>query len=384
MDPLLAATVPPDIEIHRVAAWSANWSRRIGIGNLGYRSWSAMRKAGDRLLADRRFDLVYFSTTQFIATTLGRSWLRRFRVPFVVDIQDPWSTDYYDRPGAPLPPGGWKYRFARWQAARLEGWSWRDAAGFVSVSEDYLAQLRLRYPWFAGKPADVIPFGGAEADFAFARSRTDAPAAFAREPNFQHLVSVGAVGPIMRASLRKFFAAVQELRNADPVRVSRLRLHFIGTSYATDEFARASVLPLATEFGLADVVREQTQRVGFFSAINTLLAADAIIIPGSDDHGYNPSKLSTCFLAGKPVLALAPGGSRFQRDAGNFGFTCAEVDGEGAAVSRIKTFICDLANTPIPAARPGATETGATPEHSARARTARQCDLFSRALDHQS
>ena len=131
------------------------------------------------MLRDGHFDLVYFSTTQFIATALGERWQRRFGVPFVVDIQDPWRTDYYERPGAPPPPGGWKYRFARWQAERLEERSWQGAAGFVTVSEDYLAQLRVCYAWFGAKPSAVIPFGAPESDFELVRAHREWPPAFA-------------------------------------------------------------------------------------------------------------------------------------------------------------------------------------------------------------
>ncbi|MCX6953950.1 MAG: hypothetical protein NTV51_17520, partial [Verrucomicrobia bacterium] len=107
-EPLLAATLPADVPVHRVTAWSARWSRRLGLGNLAYRGWFSLRNTGDRLLAESPFDLVYFSTTQFVATALGSRWLKKFGVPFVVDLQDPWRTDYYERAGSPPPPGGWK------------------------------------------------------------------------------------------------------------------------------------------------------------------------------------------------------------------------------------------------------------------------------------
>ena len=60
-----------------------------------------------------KFDLVFFSNTQFITFTLGFLWKRLYGVPYVIDVQDPWRTDYYERPGSRKPPGGWKYQFAR-------------------------------------------------------------------------------------------------------------------------------------------------------------------------------------------------------------------------------------------------------------------------------
>lgn len=98
-DPLLAQTLPTDVPVHRVSALPVSLTRLAGLGNVAYRAWFQLKSAGDRLLREGQFDLVYFSTTQFVVTALGRRWQERFGVPFVVDVQDPWRTDYYERPG---------------------------------------------------------------------------------------------------------------------------------------------------------------------------------------------------------------------------------------------------------------------------------------------
>lgn len=379
-DPLLAETLPANICIHRVGAWPAKWSRRLGLGNIAYRAWSQLRDTGDGLLRESPFDLVYFSTTQFVATALGRRWLKKFRVPFVVDLQDPWRTDYYERPGSPRPPGGWKYRFARWQAARLEERSWRDAAGFISVNDAYLAQLRARYSWFAAKSTAVIPFGAAEADFAVARAHTELAPAFVREPGCVHLVSVGAAGPIMRPTLTGLFAALHVFRAREPAAAARLRFHFIGTSYAPAGRAEPSVVPLATEAGVGDLVREQPERVGYFTALQTMLAADAIVIPGSDDPAYSPSKLAPCFLAAKPVLALAPANSSFARMVNELGFASVASTPAPPDDSAVADFLRALLRSPA-AALPATRRTALfATTYTAEARTAQQCALFAQAL----
>lgn len=384
-DPWLALSLPADVAVHRVGAMSRNLTRHIGMGNIAYRAWFQLRAAGERLLREGKFDLVYFSTTQFVATALGAKWRRKFGVPFVVDLQDPWRTDYYDRPGAPPPPGGWKYRFARWQAHRLEEASWRDAAGFISVSETYFEQLRVRYPWFAGKPSATIPFGASEADFTLARTHPEILPAFERVPGAVHLVSVGAVGPIMRAAIEHLCAGLSALRTSDPDGAARLRFHFIGTSYVSGEGAELSVAPIATAFGVGDLVREQVNRVGYFAAIKTLLAADAIVIPGSDDAGYNPSKIAPCFLAEKPVLVLAPAGSALERMVTELGFARlarpGSSEGRAALIDFLQALLAAPTRPPLPLPETRATALFAS-THTARARTRQQCDLFERALDY--
>lgn len=379
-EPLLAETLPADITVHRVAALPARWTRRIGLGNIAYRAWFQLRAAGDRLLRETPFDLVYFSTTQFVATTLGARWLKRFGVPFVVDLQDPWRTDYYERPGAPRPPGGWKYRFAHWQAARLEERAWRDAAGFTSVNDTYLAQLGQRYPWFVTKPSAVIPFGAAASDFTVARTHADIASAFAPTPGLTHLVSVGAAGPIMRAALVCLFAGLRDFRAQSPALAARLRLHFVGTSYAPRGLARPTVTPIAAEFGVADLVAEQPERVGYFSALKTMLAGDALIIPGSDDPSYSPSKIAACYLADRPTLALAPVGSAFARQMAELSFATLVTPPSLSSARIIAEFLHVVLSAPAGTvlSRPRSALFEST--HSARARTGQECALFDRAL----
>ncbi|MDB6170438.1 MAG: hypothetical protein JWM88_3302 [Verrucomicrobia bacterium] len=380
VDPLLAETVPADVPVHRVGAWPVKAARRLGLGNIGYRAWLRIKAEGDRLLAGEKFDLVYFSTTQFVVTALGRRWRRRFGVPFVVDLQDPWQTDYYDRPGAPPPPGGWKYRFARWQAARMEGPAWRDAAGFTAVSADYLTELGGRYPWFAAKPSAVVPFGAPETDFEKARAQPGLLPAFVRIEGKLHLVSVGAAGPIMRRALERLFSGVQAMRAVDPGAAARLRFHFIGTSYAPAKGREPSVRPVAEEFGVGDLVEERPERVGYFTALKTMLAADAVVITGSDDMAYNPSKTAACFLARKPVLALTPPGSALDRMVSALGFAVVAPFPARGGVDPVSQFLQQVLDgkTALPATR--AEETFAS-LHTARARTRQQCALFDQAVE---
>ncbi len=302
-DESLSTRLPADVRVERCRAWPLHLTRRIGLRTLGWRAWRALDRAGARLIGEEKPDLVLFTTTQFLTVTLGPRWLRRFGVPFVVDLQDPWVTNYYSRPGAPPPPGGWKYRIARALAGRLEPAAFRPAAGFVSVSPAYLEELNTRYPWFSAKPQITIPFGVDEPEFATAIAR--AAPVFTREPDRLHLVSVGAIGPIMTFALRALFTQLQALRRESPELATRLRVHFFGTSYAPKDQAHPSVQPIAREYGLDDIVSESTARIPWDAAQATMRAADGLIVLTSDDPAYTPSKLAGCFLAHRPVLVVA-------------------------------------------------------------------------------
>jgi len=307
-EPELAATVPPDLEVHHCRAWP----RRLGLGNLGWRALRPLDRAGARLLRQRRFDLVFFSTTQFVTLALGPRWRRRFGVPYVVDIQDPWRTDAYEQPGAPRPPGGWKYRFARLAARVLEERCLRAAAGFVSVSPRYLAGLARRYPWFAGRPQAVIPFGVSPRDLEAARSLPLPPELPARRPDEIRLVYAGAAGPALPHAAANLFAALQDFRRAHPAAAARLRLCLLGTQYVAAGSGQPAFAALAAAHAVGDLVFELPHRLGYLQSLRCLLDADALVLLGSDDPAYSPSKLYPYYLAGRPILAIVRAGSHLE------------------------------------------------------------------------
>ena len=72
-DPWLSEGLPADVPVHRVAALGLGWWRMPGLGTLTFRALGALRRTGDTLVRTGRFDLVYFSTTQFGVHTLGHA-----------------------------------------------------------------------------------------------------------------------------------------------------------------------------------------------------------------------------------------------------------------------------------------------------------------------
>jgi glycosyltransferase involved in cell wall biosynthesis len=317
LDPELASTLPRDVQVHRTSAIPIGFTRPLGWSSLARRAFAAFRQAGDRLLASGRFDLVFFSTSQFGLLPLGPYWERRYHVPFVVDLQDEWVSTYFrDHPEIRPPGGRFKYAASQWLACRQERQVLPRAARIVSVSARYHANLRERYPEISSHRLHVLPFGAAEGDFERLR-RERVPHDFFRRGNGLNWVYVGRGGPGMRHAASAFFAATR--RALDAGLVPDLRLHFIGTDYATGHRARETFLPLARDFGLEGIVRESTARVPHFTALQCLLEADALIVPGVDDPGYNASKISNCLLAERPLLALfhaQSGGAEILRAAG--------------------------------------------------------------------
>ena len=376
VDPFLLRTLPRDAEVVRVGAVPRAWTRRVGLGSLEARALVPLARAGGRLLRERPFDAVFFSTTAMGVTALGPRWRRAHGVPFVVDLQDPWVNDYYARTGAPPPGGRLKYGLARALAQRAEPAVLRRAAHVVAVSAAYPEALAARYPWFSADRATVLPFGAPERDVEALRAAPVANPVFDRSDGLVHWAYVGRAGPDMAFALSAIFGALAEARRADPGRFERLRLHFVGTSYAEGGRARETVAPVAARFGLGDVVEERPHRVPYAEALQILLDADALVVPGSDDPGYTASKLYPYVLARKPLLAVFHERSSVVgvlRDT-EAGVVVPFASGEPAAAVAARVGAAWLADDRW--RTPPATDWGAFGAYTARAMTRRQCEVF--------
>jgi hypothetical protein len=304
-DEWLANGLPEDIPIHRAQALGLTWARIPGLGNIDFRALGALRRLGNQLCSKKRFDLIYFSTTAFGLHVLGPYWKRRFGIPFAMDYQDPWVSDYYREHSHVVPPGGrLKYglidRISRYQEPRVL----RQCAGITAVSPSYPEQLRKRYPWLASMPAKVLPFPGVGRDFTRIQEETVTQTLFPINDGLRHWVYVGRGGDDMAPALSGFFQALRQWRATAPECYNKTRLHFIGTSYAAAGKGTQTVLPIAEKFNVADIVSESTDRVTYRLMLRCLLDADALIVPGSNDPAYTASKLYPYLLARKPLLAV--------------------------------------------------------------------------------
>jgi hypothetical protein len=301
VEPRLLETIPDDLAVRRVVALPSRFTRRLGFGGIAFRAWPALYAAGSDLLKRSPFDLVYFSTTAFPVMALGPIWKKRFGVPFVLDLQDPWVNDYYDQAGRTGPP---KYQIAARLHRALEPWTMRHVSGLVAVSDDYITTLRRRYPWLAKIPAATVPFGGSADDFDVLKRRREPNRFFKSGDGYLHGVYVGRGGADMAMALRIIFGALRRGLDERPTLFSRVKLHFVGTDYAPPDRAQKSVESVAAEFGVASCIAEDPHRIPYFEALQLLVDADFLVVPGSDDPQYTASKIFPYLLADRPLLSV--------------------------------------------------------------------------------
>lgn len=305
LDPVLEQTYPADIRVVRVRGLRPQATRRFGFGSLWMRCGRALRRAGDALLAAEAFDLVFFTTTQFDAFSLGPRWRQRHGVPYVLDYQDPWINPYYRDTGTRPPGGRVKFLLSQTTARLRQGRVLREAAGVVAVSSAYGPMLQRQHPGFAAGRVVTLPFAVSPDDFAVARAhRPERPLVPFGDGRVHH-VYAGRCGPDMSASLTTLFRAFRKFHADHPAEARRHRFHFIGTDYAPPPLGREWVMPAARSEGVDAFVTEHNYRVPYFDALHYLVHADALMIVGSNDATYSASKTYPCLMARRPVLVIA-------------------------------------------------------------------------------
>ena len=305
-DTALAASVPENVRVIRARAWPAATSRRFGVGDLGLRAYRGLKRAATELLTSEKFDAIFITIYPAYPALLGPGLKRRFGVAFVLDYQDPWVGEW-GRSVGPAAEGrpDLKSRASRWLASRLEPIALSAADGVTAVSHATYEQALARTPAAKPRATAELPIGWDRRDLQFVAST---PRRFGADragggDGLVHLSYVGTLLPTGFDTLRALFAAVaaERTRNAD---VARLRLHFFGTSNLRSADAPMRVMPIATELGLADIVSEHAPRLDYFDALGVLRDSSAVLLLGSHERHYTPSKVFPALVAERPVLAL--------------------------------------------------------------------------------
>jgi len=375
-DELLLESMPVNLKIHYVRAFDKNRTKKLGLGSIALRSLYFYYVEVARLLKAQKYDLIYFSTTQFPVCILGYYWNKKFNVPYVIDFQDPWHTDYYEhKPKAERPPKYWfSYRLNR----LFEAIAMKRVGGLIAVTNAYIEALSERYPRLKTVPSSVITFGAFKPDFDIAQK--DGVSSYIKKSAGKIAIAyVGVVGEIMAPSLTVLFKCLSTLKHTDKELYSRFEWFFIGTSYAPPGTGKKTVVPIAETFGVADYIFEQTDRISYFEALKTIMTADALLTIGSDEPTYTASKLYPYLLTNKPLLAIFNSGSPALDILKEYDAKYAySYDTSADIESKIEAFLKKLAEGELGEQQ---YNPAAVKKYAAENMAKRQCDLFNRVVE---
>lgn len=294
----LASLVDPALEVIRTGAVPTKPLRLAG--DLGVRAFIWHLAALRRLRRAKRFDFLHITVPSFYSALLGECLYLEKPLPFGIDYIDPWVHLW--------PPA--EIRFSKaWMsmklAERLEPRAVRHAALITGVAEGYYRGVFERNPALADTCLSAaMPYGFSHRDFAAPEVVAGAPRCFDPSDGHIHLVYAGALLPKAGGVLDRMLEGLKLLRERGGLLGQRIRVHFIGTGSNPNDPQGYRVLPVASKWGLAGLVTEHPHRMSYLDVLVHLKQAHGILILGSNEPHYMPSKMFQAIQARRPVLAF--------------------------------------------------------------------------------
>lgn len=294
----LMELVPPDLKVIRTKAFGTRPIRLVG--DLGVRAFRAHYRALLELAHSNAVDFVHITIPSNFSALLGRLVHRKTGVPYGIDYIDPWVHQF---------PGSRKLFTKAWASARLadwlEPWAVRDASLITGINRRYYQGVLDRNPHLTSQAVLAeMPYGGSEADHDFARRHPRPAKLFAAHAGKFNLIYAGAMLPNAYVVLDRLLASLALLKKKRPGLPQQFHLHFVGTGKSPDDAQGYNIKPHLYRHGLSDCATEYPQRLPYLDVLNHLHGASGILVMGSTEPHYSPSKIFQSVMSRRPVLAL--------------------------------------------------------------------------------
>ena len=297
-DPDLDKLVAPGLRVIHAPTLPTRPVRLVG--DLGVRAFWGCYRVLSGLAARKEIDFVLVTIPSNFLAPVGRLVHARHGLPFGIDYQDPWVNRW---PGVDKP---FTRAWASYTLSKLlEPIAVRGASLITGMAPGYVAGMLERNPEVASSAVVAcMPMGIAPEDYELVRALDRPPFLFQPGDGRFHMVYAGALLPAGIVVLDAFLAGLRSLKEHDPAAAARLRVHFVGTGTSPDDPNGHRVLPRARAAGVDDIVDEHPQRIGYVDALTHLGRSNAVLVLGSTEPHYTPSKVFQAMLSRRPVLAL--------------------------------------------------------------------------------
>jgi hypothetical protein len=298
LDSPLLQLVSPDLRVIRTKAFPVKPVRIIG--DIGARALYWHFKALDELIIRKEIDFVHITIPSNFSALLGELLYRRHRFPFGIDYIDPWVHIW---PAAKTPFS--KARVSYNLSKMLEPWAVKNASLITGVAPLYYEPVLKRNPHLCHQCVSAaMPYGNSEGDYRSLRELPRETFLFPKDDGLFHMIYAGAMLPKAEAVLERLLEALTVLRDKDPEIMQRLRIHFVGTGTSPSDPRGHNIQSQLQRFGLNRWVGEHPNRIGYVDVLNHLIHASAILIVGSTEAHYTPSKVYQAVQAKRPMFAL--------------------------------------------------------------------------------
>ncbi|MDG2013298.1 MAG: hypothetical protein P8J33_07325 [Pirellulaceae bacterium] len=293
--------VDPHVQVVKVRARPVrHWFGRRGIGDIGVRGFSALKKRADKLLAEEKakgspFDFIWFSVPSWYPALMGNSLSKKHAISFGIDYQDPWV-----RTLAKYQVGWNRATFTSLIARVLEPLALRNVALISGISEGYVEGVKQRY-----RRLENIPFVYAQLGFSHRDHHIDLKDFSVPFTTYKRAFVYAGAYWSMGAPLFKIWLEAVASLNSKKLIPEDVEFLFIGTGNP----ALPSIQKQAEDLGIGDIVREIPNRLSYLQVQQILRHSHGALIIGSTQAHYSASKVFQCLLTAPRVFGFFHEGS---------------------------------------------------------------------------
>jgi hypothetical protein len=294
----LMELVPETLEVIRTKALPTRPVRIVG--DIGIRAFWWHYRAIVRLVRERKIDFLHITIPSNYSSLLGRCVQAKTGIRYGIDYIDPWVSDR-----AWTGPNSHKNALSQRLAELLEPVAVRNASLITGINRRYYEGMLRRNPRVAKKAVLAeMPYGGSEKDHEYVNRNPTRARLLEPHVGKFNLVYAGAMLPHGYEVLDQLLTALVLLRNEIVDLSERFHLHFVGTGKAPDDPTAFNIRPRLERLSLLDCVTEYPQRLPYCDVLSHLHAASGVLVLGSTERHYSPSKIFQSVMSRRPVLAL--------------------------------------------------------------------------------
>jgi hypothetical protein len=181
----------------------------------------------------------------------------------------------------------------------------RNASLITGINRLYYEGMLERNPQVRNNAALAeMPYGGSERDHEYVRQNSREARLFTGHQGKFNLIYAGAMLPNGYDVLEQLLASLVLLRKERPNLDQEFHLHFVGTGKSPSDPNGFNIRPLLERHRLEDCATEYPQRLPYLDVLTHLHAASGVLIVGSTEPHYSPSKVFQAVMSRRPVFAL--------------------------------------------------------------------------------
>jgi glycosyltransferase involved in cell wall biosynthesis len=309
LDNTLLSELPEVVEIERVGSYlSSNLARRLQAWHLqkpitlwrkltvkpdAFGDWieAAVATAEKKFPGGKGLKVILASGPPNSVYVVGARLSRRWNIPLVIDMRDPWRRDWGKQ--------HWLKSWLNRPNGLMEEQIYQASSAIITNTPGNKLDLKRRYPQYS-KKIEMVPNGFDPEDLNWQRG----PQLRSNAESSNRAIQLLYLGGIMgRGFEEEFFKVLADFLRDHPEERRYLKVHFVGGTLD-------QVDALTKPFGLQDIC--QAHDIVPANAVGRPLAdADiyVLLLPPGNANGWIPAKLYYYLAGGKYIFAMIPDGS---------------------------------------------------------------------------